>query len=147
MYKIKTVILCVFMSFICKYVNAQSDSTALPKNDSLIVLDLTIYIDSISYDDTSYVLSIKNFNNNAESLMKVSNRFYIYLQYDTKYELSIFHPTTNCKAIIVDTHAPKNEWLIDSGFKLTKSSNKEKILVGAIVYDSDTKTFIKKKIE
>lgn len=147
MYKIKIIFLCLFMLCISKQVSAQFDSTDTRLNDSLIVLDLTITIDSVSYYDTSYVLGIINFNNGNETLMRVSNHFNLYFEYNTKYEISILHPTTNCKAILIDTNAPKNKWLIISGFGLSKSINKEKVIVGSIVYDDSTKTFVKKKIE
>lgn len=147
MYKMKIIFLCLFILCISKQVSAQFDSTDTRLNDSLIVLDLKITIDTISYYDTSYVLNIINFNTGGESVMHVSNQFYMYFDYNNKYEVSISHPTTDCKAILVDTHAPKNKWHILSGFKLSKSNNKEKVFVGSIVYDVKTETFIKKKPE
>ena len=144
MYKIIFFLLCLFMFSMSKEVNAQLDSNNR-KLDSLIVLDLKITIDTISYYDTSYVLNIINFNSGAETLMHVSNQFYLYFDYNNKYEVSISHPTTDCKAIFIDTHAPKNQWHIISGFKLSKSNNKEKVFVGSIIYDTKTETFIKKK--
>ena len=143
----KTFFLCLFMLTMCKLVNAQSDSTAARLNDSSIVLDLTISINDVSYYDTSYVLSVINVYTGRETLMHVSNHFNIYLDYDTKFEVSISYPTTDCKAILVDTHAPKDQWHIISGFKLIKSNNKEKVFVGSIVYDEKTETFVKKKPE
>lgn len=143
----KTFFLCLFMLTMCKLVNAQSDSTAARLNDSSIVLELRITIDSISFYDTSYVLSVINVYTGRETLMHVSNHFDIYLDYDTKFEVAISHPTTDCKAILVDTHAPKDQWHIISGFKLSKSNNKEKVFMGSMIYDEKTGTFVKKKPE
>ncbi len=81
------------------------------------------------------------------TLIHVSNQFYIYLECNNQFEVSISHPTTDCKAIFLDTHAPKNQWHIISGFKLSKSNNKEKVFVGSIIYDDKTGTFVKKKTE
>ena len=82
MYKIKIIFLCLFMLCISKQVSAQFDSTNTRLNDSLIVLDLTITIDSVSYYDTSYVLGIININNGNETLMRVSNHFNLYFEYN-----------------------------------------------------------------
>lgn len=147
----KNILLFLLALNISNLVNAQTDSTdyKLKKlvNDSSIVLELRITIDSISFYDTSYVLSVINFYTGKETLMHVSNHFDMYLDYDTKFEVSISHPTTDCKAIFLDTHAPKDQWHIISGFKLSKSNNKEKVFVGSMIYDETTGTFVKKKPE
>ena len=114
-------------------------------NDTTIAIDISITIDDIAISDTSYILNVINLKTDYITAIKVSANFIMFLDINTKFEVSVMHPTTNCKTIIIDTHAPKGKWNIVTGFGLKKSENKEKIFVGSIIYDEKLKTFKKIK--
>lgn len=109
-----------------------------------IKLDLSIIVDEKVIDDTSYVLTIVNYNNGMMSTMHVSNKFVLYLDYSNQYEVSICYKNSNTKAIIVDTDAIYDNWYIITSISLT-SNSKDRILAGAIRYDQKSNTFKKYK--
>jgi len=110
-----------------------------------IKVDLSITIDNKSIDDTSYVLNIVNYNTGIETNVKVSNKFILFLDYDSEFEVSMSYKGTNMKTIIVNTKAPEDEnWYIITGVDLSTKNN-NRILAGSLKYDDKTQTFKKFK--
>jgi len=109
-----------------------------------IKLDLSIFVDNQTIEDTSYTLSIVNYNTGMLTSMQVSNKFVLYLDYSNQYEVSICYKNSNTKAILVDTEALYDNWYIITSISLTNNS-KERILAGAIRYDQKSNTFKKYK--
>ena len=116
------------------------------KLDNLnIKLDLSITIDNKTINDTSFVLTIVNRTTNYITHIKVSNKFILFLDYDTIFDVSLSYEGTNMKTIIVDTNAPEDNWYIISGINLSKV-DKHNIIAGGIKYDKELQTFKKYKI-
>jgi hypothetical protein len=109
-----------------------------------IKLDLSVFVDDQSIDDTSYVLNIVNYNNGVLTSMHVSNKFVLFLDYSTEYEISINYKNTNTKVIIVNTEATYNNWYIVTSVALTSGVN-DRILAGGIKFDYELNTFKKYK--
>lgn len=136
-------ILLGFVLFFNLVINAQ-DKIA---KDSTIQLDIQVFVDDKIINDTTYVLDIINQTTDEYTRIAVADRFVLTLDYNIKYEISIGYKKTNVKTIIVDTNAPKDRWYVSTSVKLKKSRKKKRIVAGSIVYDFNTRTFIKKKAE
>ena len=125
--------------------NMFKTKTELKKLDQkTIKLDLAIKVDNKDIYDTCYVLNIVNYNTGLLTTMKVSNKFIIYLDYNSEFEISINYKGTNTKTIIIDTDAPHDNWYVISGIHL-ETTNSNRILAGAIRYNSKLQTFRKYK--
>jgi hypothetical protein len=110
-----------------------------------IKIDLSITIDNKLIEDTSYVLNIVNYNTGIETQAKVSNKFILFLDYNTEFEVSMSYKGTNMKTIIVNTKAPEDEnWYIITGIDLSTKNN-NRILAGSLKYDDKTQSFKKYK--
>lgn len=110
-----------------------------------IKIDLSITIDNKSIDDTSYVLNIVNYNTGIETNVNVSNKFILFLDYNSEFEVSMSYKRTNMKTIIVNTKAPEDEnWYIITGIDLSTKNN-NRILAGNLKYDNKTQSFKKYK--
>lgn len=110
-----------------------------------IKIDLSITIDNKSIDDTSYVLNIVNYNTGIETNVNVSNKFILFLDYNSEFEVSMSYKGTNMKTIIVNTKAPEDEnWYIITGIDLSTKNN-NRILAGNLKYDNKTQSFKKYK--
>lgn len=107
-----------------------------------IKLDLSIYVDNQTIQDTCYTLNIVNYNTGVLTSIQVSNKFVLYLDYSNQYEVSISYKNSNTKAIIVDTEAPYDNYYIITSITLTTNSNR-RLLAGGIRYDLKKNTFIK----
>lgn len=110
-----------------------------------IKLDLNITINGKSIDDTLYVLHIWNKTLMVSHDLKVSNKFVIYLVYNSEFELTMSYKGTNVKSIIVDTDAPEDNWYILSGINLNTSETYNKVYAGSLKYDQVSQTFKKFK--
>lgn len=108
-----------------------------------IKLDLNITINGKSIDDTLYVLHVWNKTLMFSHDLKVSNKFVIYLDYNSEFELTMSYKGTNVKSIIIDTDAPADHaWYVISGINLT-TENQNHIYVGGLHYDKSKDTFVK----
>lgn len=110
-----------------------------------IKLDLAITVDDKTINDTSFILTIVNRTTKCITDIKVSNKFILFLTYDTVFDISLSYKGTNMKTIIVDTNAPEDNWYIISGINLSKV-DKHNIIAGGIKYDKELQTFKKYKI-
>lgn len=122
-----------------------SCAIAQPNYDTdKVKLDLTVKIDNKNVKDTSYILTI--YNSNTESFIRthVPNNFVLYLDFDTKFEISVSYKGTNVKVINIDTEAPMDNWYINADVNLNTNDNK-RILAGGIKYDTLLRTFKKYK--
>lgn len=125
--------------------NMFKTKTELKKLDKhTIKLDLAIKVDNKDIYDTCYVLNIVNYNTGKLTSLKVSNKFIIYLDYNSEFEISVNYKGTNTKTIIVDTDSPIDNWYVISGIHL-ETTNSNRILAGAIRYNSKLQTFKKYK--
>lgn len=109
-----------------------------------VKLDLTVKINNQNVKDTSYILTIYNFNTESFIRTHVPNNFVLYLDFDTKFEISVSYKGTNIKVINVDTEAPMDNWYINADVNLNTNDNK-RILAGGIKYDTLLRTFKKYK--
>ncbi len=117
----------------------------IAKLDRLSVkLDLAITIDNKTINDTSFVLNVVNRTTKYVTHIKVSNKFILFLDYDTIFDISLSYEGTNMKTIIIDTNAPEDNWYIISGIDLS-SVNHNNIIAGGIKYDKQLQTFKKYK--
>ena len=110
-----------------------------------IKLDLSITIDNQTIEDTTYTLSMYNTHTKVTHTLKVSNKFVIYLDYNSEFEISISYNNTNIKTIYIDTEAPIDNWYIITGVDLNKWSNNN-IVAGGLRYNGKKQTFEKYKI-
>lgn len=111
-------------------------------NEKIIRLDISVKIDNEEINDTSYVLNLFNYSTKKSTNYRIANNFVLYLDYNTKFKISVNHALTNTKTIIIDTEAPIDNWYIITGLELTKH-NTTHILAGSIKYDNKYKTFRK----
>lgn len=118
--------------------------TACAIAQKTVKVDLTIKVDNYQINDTSYILHIINYNTKEVTNVKASSSFILYLDYNSKFEVSISYKGTNTKTIIIDTNAPIDDWYILSSINLN-TNNTNKILCGGIKYDTLLKTFKKYK--
>lgn len=132
-----------FLLFFNLVINAQNKIA----KDSTIELDIQIYVNDKIISDSTYVLDIINQTTDEYTRISASDRFVITLDYNFKYEISVKYKNTNSKAIIVDTHAPRDRWHVITAVKLKTTRKKKRIIAGSIAYDSITKTFVKKKAD
>jgi hypothetical protein len=124
--------------------NISKTKNQLKKLEKKIKLDLSIFVDNKSIEDTSYVLNIVNYNNGILTSMHVSNKFVLFLDYSNQYEISISYNNTNTKAILVNTDAIWDNWYIITSITLNTNSN-DRILAGSIKFDYASNTFKKYK--
>ena len=112
-------------------------------NKKSLKLDLSIHIDAESIKDSIYVLKIKNLTTNIITSINVTDKFVLFLDYSNEYELTISHPQSNQKIIMIDTNCKEDEdWYILANIELTKKSDKA-IYAGLIKYDRVSNTFKK----
>ena len=109
-----------------------------------IKLDLTVKIDNKCVQDTSYILTVYNFDTEEFVKTYVTDNFVLYLDYDNQFEISVSYKGTNTKIITINTKAPIDDWYIISSINLNTNNNK-RILAGGIKYDTLLKTFKKYK--
>jgi hypothetical protein len=109
-----------------------------------VKLDLSVKINNECVQDTSYVLTIYNFDTESYMQTHVPNNFVLYLDFDNQFEISVSYKGTNVKVINVDTEAPMDNWYINADVNLNTNDNK-RILAGGIKYDTLLRTFKKYK--
>ncbi len=112
--------------------------------DSTIQLVIQVLVEDKIINDSTYVLDIINQTKDEYTRISASDKFALTLDYNSKYEISVGYKKTNIKAIIVETNAPKDRWYISTSINLKKSRKKKRVIAGSIVFDVNTKTFIKK---
>lgn len=142
MTNIKNIII-VSVLFFNLIIKAQN---TLPK-DSTIELDIQVLVDDKIITDSTYILDVIDKTTDNYSRLNVSDRFVLTLNYNTNYELSIGYKKTNIKVITIDTNAPKDRWYIKTSVLLKTSKRKKRIIAGSIIFDNNTKNFIKKKAD
>ncbi len=136
-------ILLGFVLFFNLVINAQ-DKIA---KDSTIELDIQVLVDDKIITDSTYTLDIINETTEEYTRIASKDRFVLTLNYNSKYEIAVGYKKTNVKVIIVDTNAPRDRWYVKTSIKLKTSRKKKRIIAGSIVYDTITKTFVKKKAD
>jgi hypothetical protein len=109
-----------------------------------VKLDLTVKIDNKSVQDTSYILTIYNFDTESFMRTHVPNNFVLYLDFDNQFEISVSYKGTNIKVINIDTEAPIDNWYILADVNLNTNNNK-RIVAGGIKFDKNLQTFKKYK--
>lgn len=109
-----------------------------------VKLDLTVKIDNKSVQDTSYILTIYNFDTESFMRTHVPNNFVLYLDFDNQFEISVSYKGTNVKVINIDTEAPIDNWYILADVNLNTNNNK-RIVAGGIKFDKNLQTFKKYK--
>lgn len=134
-------ILFAFVLFFSLAISGQNE----PAKDSIIVLDIQVFVNDKIIVDSTYLLDIINLTTEVYSRINTSNNFELTLNYNTMYEISIGYKGTNVKVITIDTNAPRDNWYIKTPVKLQTSRKKKRIIAGRLVYDYNIKTFVKKK--
>lgn len=109
-----------------------------------IKLDLTVKIDNKCVQDTSYILTVYNFDTEEFVKTYVTDNFVLYLDYDNQFEISVSYKGTNVKVINIDTEAPIDNWYILANVNLNTNNNK-RIVAGGIKFDKNLQTFKKYK--
>jgi len=109
-----------------------------------VKLDLSVKIDNECIKDTSYILTVYNFDTEEFVKTYVTDNFVLYLDFDNQFEISVSYKGTNIKVINIDTEAPYDNWYIKADVNLNTNNN-NRILAGGIKYDTLLKTFKKYK--
>ena len=109
-----------------------------------IKLDLSVKINNECIKDTSYILTVYNFDTEEFVKTYVTDNFVLYLDYDNQFEISVCYKGTNIKVITIDTEAPYDNWYIKADVNLNTNNNK-RIVAGGIKFDKNLQTFRKYK--
>lgn len=148
----KTIKLFLLLLLINFYTLAQGFDTSLNKNKKEIKelvkghikLDVTIKIDNKIVEDSIYIVEVHNCNTGFKSSIHLNNKFVLYLDYNTEFEICFKYKNTNSKIINVNTHVPIIEnWYLVTNINLNKDNQHKTIIAGGIKYDELAQTFKK----
>lgn len=124
-------------------INKSSKQIKQLDNNSIKV-DIAIIVDNKAIED-SFKLTIINIHNKISTTIKVYNKFILYLDYNSEYEIQLTKPNCNTKIVYIDTDAPYDNWYVITGINLN-SNNNTIVKAGGIRYNSKLQTFEKYKL-
>ena len=97
--------------------------------------------DFIENDTNKYYLTVHNLTKDFRPApIEMSNKFTIYLYYDTEYDIEITYKGCVTKQIHINTNAPHEDWFIATYFKLYRGEDKT-LHAGDIKYNKKKQTF------